>query len=64
MGYVSALLLRQVVYQVCYTKYQISFYVWQIGPVLKQVPKYYNQDCTWFPISWLPMLYFNIGAVQ
>ena len=39
--------MRQLVYQVCYTKYQYLFYLRQVGPVLKncKVPKYYDQDC-------------------
>ena len=30
------------VYQVCYSRYHVSFYLWRIGPVLKhcKVPKY------------------------
>ena len=31
-------------YQVCYIKYQVSFYLWQFGPA----PKYYGQDCSSF----------------
>ena len=33
-------------YQVCYTRYHVSFYLWLIGSVLKhcKVPKYYEQD--------------------
>ena len=39
--------MRQLVYQVCYTKYHVSFYLWLIGSALKhcKVPKYYDQDC-------------------
>ena len=39
--------MRQLVYQVCYTRYKVSFYLWWIEPVLKycNVPKYYDQDC-------------------
>ena len=39
--------MRQLIFQDCYAKYQASFYLWQIGPVLKyfQAPKYYDQDC-------------------
>ena len=35
-------------YQVCYTRYHVSFYLWLIGSVLKhcKVPKYYEQDCS------------------
>ena len=33
-------------YQVCYTRYQVSFYLWWIGSELKycKVPKYCDQD--------------------
>ena len=45
-------------YQVCYTRYHVSFYLWLIGSVLKhcKVPKYYDQDCLklFFLISTLP----------
>ena len=43
-------LVRQLVYQVCYTRYHISFYLWLIGSILKncKVPKYYDQDCLCF----------------
>ena len=39
--------MRQLVYQVCCTGYDVSFYLWLIGSVLKhrEVPKYYDQDC-------------------
>ena len=39
--------VRQLIYQVCYTRYHVSFYLWWIGFVLKhcEVPKYYDQDC-------------------
>ena len=39
--------MRQLVYQVCSTRYQDSFYLCWIGSVLKycKVPKYYDQDC-------------------
>ena len=39
--------MRQLVYQVCYTRYQVSFYLSWIGSLLKycKVPKYYDQDC-------------------
>ena len=38
--------MRQPVYQVCYTRYHVSFYLWLIESVLKhcKVPKYYDQD--------------------
>ena len=34
-------------YQVCYTRYRVSFYLSLIGSVLKHctVPKYYEQGC-------------------
>ena len=40
-------LVRQLKYQVCYTKYHVSFYLWLIGSVLKHCknPKYYDQYC-------------------
>ena len=40
-------------YQVCHTRYQVSFYLWQIIYVLKncQVPKYYDQDCMLFILA-------------
>ena len=40
-------LVRQLVYQVCYTRYQVLFYLWWIRSLLKycKVPKYYDQDC-------------------
>ena len=45
-------------YQVCYARYHVSFYLWLIGSVLKhcKVPKYYEQDCLkfFFLISTLP----------
>ena len=33
-------------YQICYTIYDISFYLWQFGLVLiyQKVPKYYGQN--------------------
>ena len=36
--------------QVCYTRYQVSFYLWQIGLVLKhcKISKYKHQDCSRF----------------
>ena len=39
--------MRQLVYQVCYTRYQVSFYLWWIGSGLKycKVPIYYDQNC-------------------
>ena len=39
--------MRQLLYQVCYARYWISFYLWWIGSVLKycKIPKYYDQNC-------------------
>ena len=39
---------RENSYQVCYSRYHVSFYLWLIGSLLKhcKVPKYYNQDCS------------------
>ena len=36
-----------LIYQVCYTRYHVLFYLWWIEHVLKhgKVPKYYDQDC-------------------
>ena len=46
--------------QVCYARYQVSFYLWLFGPVLnyKKVPKYYDQDClkTFLFLSTLPVM--------
>ena len=38
--------MRQLIYQVCYIRYQVSFYLSLIGSVLKncKVPKYYDHD--------------------
>ena len=46
--------------KICYTRFQLSFYLWRIGPVLKyyEVPKYHNQDCT-FNSSIFPCLNFG-----
>ena len=43
--------MRQLVYQVCYTRYQVLFYFWWSGSVVKycKVPKYYDQDCNLKP---------------
>ena len=40
-------LVRQLLYQVFYTRYHFSFYLWLIGSVLKhcKIPKYYDHDC-------------------
>ena len=45
--------MRQIVYQVCYTRYHVSFHLWLIGSVLKhcKVPKYYEQDCSFSGIG-------------
>ena len=48
--------MRQHVCQVCYTRYQVSFYLWGIESALKycKVPKYYDQDCGLFSrIYWV-----------
>ena len=39
--------MRQLVYQTRYTGYQVSFYLWVIGSVLKhyQGPECYDQNC-------------------
>ena len=38
--------MRQLVYQVCYARYQVSFYLWWFRPKrnYKKVPKYYDED--------------------
>ena len=38
--------VRQLVYQVCYARYRVSFYLWRLVPVLKhfKVLKYCEQD--------------------
>ena len=40
--------MKQLLYQVSYTRYQVSFTCEEIGPVLKhcKVPKNYDQDCS------------------
>ena len=40
--------MRQLIYQVCYTRYHVLFYLWLIGSALKhcKVPKYYDPDCS------------------
>ena len=45
--FIKTLSLRQLVYQVCYTRNHVPFYLWLIGSVLKhcKVQKYYDQDC-------------------
>ena len=45
--------MRQLLHQVCYTRYHLSFYLRLIGSVLKhsEVPKYYDQDCSSFTNS-------------
>ena len=32
----------EITYQVCYTRYTVSFYLWRIRPVLN----HYDQDCS------------------
>ena len=51
--------MRQFVYQVCYTRYHILFYLWLIGSVLKhsKVPKYYDQDCRLSNLSSNPKVF-------
>ena len=41
-------LVRQLINQVCYKRYHVSFYLWGIGPIIKlyKVLKYYGQDCS------------------
>ena len=48
-------LVRQLVYQVCCTRYHVSFCLWLIGSVLKhcKVPKYYEQNCRFLNMSGL-----------
>ena len=43
--------MRQLVYKVCYTRYQVLFYFCWSGSVVKycKVPKYYDQDCNLKP---------------
>ena len=52
--------MRQVEYQACYSRYQVSFYLCRIGSVLKhqQFPKYIDQDCQgiFFLYYTLPMM--------
>ena len=52
--------MRQFVYQIYYTGYKVSFYLWLIGSVLKycKVPKYYDRDCLkiFFLLSALPIM--------
>ena len=46
--------MRQLVDQVCYSRYHVSFYLWLIGSVLQhcKVPKYYDQDCRYQTSTW------------
>ena len=39
--------LRQLMYEVYSTRCQVPFYLWRLGPAIKQykVQKYYDQDC-------------------
>ena len=41
-------LVTQLEYQVCYSRYQISFYLWWFRPKrnYQKVPKYYDQGCS------------------
>ena len=52
--------MRELVYKVCCTKNDISFYLLLIGSVLKhcKLPKYYDQDFlkNFFSFSALPMM--------
>ena len=51
---------RQILFQVCYTIHQVSFYLWRIGPLLKNcnAQKYYDQDCltTFLELSTLSII--------
>ena len=42
-------------YQVCYTRYHVSFSLWLIGSVLKhcKVTKYYEQNCRFKTKKWV-----------
>ena len=56
----------RVDYQICFTKCQVSFYLWQIGLALKhcKVLKYYDHDCLKiyiFPTT-LPMMIQFFGG--
>ena len=52
--------MRKLVYKVCYTGYQVLFYLWWVGPVLKycKCPKYYEKVCqrNFFLRSKIPMI--------
>ena len=54
------------VYQVCYTRYEASFYLQWIGYVLKycKVPKYYDQDCRQFTKAPLAISYFGSSCYE
>ena len=60
---VARQLVRKFVYQVCYTGYQVPFYLWWMEPVLKycKVLKYYDQDSLkiFFSASTLLMMIFK-----
>ena len=70
----KSLLTREAthIYQACYTRDHVSFYLWLIGSVLKhcKVPKYYGQACLkiWLLISKLSIniqiLWKNAHLVQ
>ena len=42
---IQSSVVRQLVYQVCYSRYQVSFYLLRVKPLLKhcKAPKYYDQ---------------------
>ena len=53
-------LVRQLVYRLYYTRYQVFFYLWRIGHVLIhcKVPKYHDQNSlkTFFLLSSFPVI--------
>ena len=63
--------MGQGVYQVCYTRYQVLFYLLQNGPLLKHFKdlKHYDQDCRWwFPTTrWhfkIPIQYHSSNLMR
>ena len=54
--------MRQLVYQVCFTRYHVLFYLLFIGSVLKhcKFPKYYEHDC--IPFNTASLVGFAFGA--
>ena len=42
-----SVIVRQLLYQVCYARYQVSLSLWRTGAVLRhcKVLKYYDEDC-------------------